>query len=68
MVTSMTAAVAQAVDTLADVTTALPALPATRSGVMTALMWSIVILLIGLTVIARWVLYAGTVRMDRLHR
>ena len=68
MAASMTTAVTQAVDTLAGAATALPALSATGSGVMTAPIWSIVVLLVGLAVIAGWALYARAVRVDRLHR
>ena len=68
MAASMTTAVTQAVDTLAGAATALPALSSTGSGVMTAPIWSIVVLLVGLAVIAGWALYARAVRVDRLHR
>ena len=68
MAASMTTAVTQAVDTLAGAATALPALSATGAGVMTAPIWSIVVLLVGLAVIAGWALYARAVRVDRLHR
>ena len=68
MAASMTTAVTQAVDTPAGAATALPALSATGSGVMTAPIWSIVVLLVGLAVIAGWALYARAVRVDRLHR
>ena len=68
MAASMTTAVTQAVDTPASATTALPALSSTGSSVMTAPMWSIVVLLVGLAVTAGWALYARAVRVDRLHR
>ena len=68
MAASMTTAVTQAVDTPAGAATALPALSSTGSSVMTAPMWSIVVLLVGLAVIAGWALYARAVRVDRLHR
>ena len=68
MAASMTTAVTQAVDTPAGAATALPALSATGAGVMTAPIWSIVVLLVGLAVIAGWALYARAVRVDRLHR
>ena len=68
MAASMTTAMTQAVDTPASATTALPALSSTGSGVMTAPMWSIVVLLVGLAVTAGWALYARAVRVDRLHR
>ena len=68
MAASMTTAVTQAVDTPAGAATALPALSSTGSSVMTAPMWSIVVLLVGLAVTAGWALYARAVRVDRLHR
>lgn len=68
MAASMTTAVTQAVDTPAGAATALPALSATGAGVMTAPIWSIVVLLVGLAVTAGWALYARAVRVDRLHR
>lgn len=68
MAASMTTAVTQAVDTPAGAATALPALSSTGSSVMTAPMWSIVVLLVGLAVAAGWALYARAVRVDRLHR
>ena len=68
MAASMTTAVTQAVDTPASAATALPALSSTGSSVMTAPMWSIVVLLVGLAVTAGWALYARAVRVDRLHR
>ena len=68
MAASMTTAVTQAVDTPAGAATALPALSSTESSVMTAPMWSIVVLLVGLAVTAGWALYARAVRVDRLHR
>ena len=68
MAASMTTAVTQAVDTPAGAATALPALSSTGSSVMTAPMWSIVVLLIGLAVATGWALYARAVRVDRLHR
>ena len=68
MAASMTTAMTQAVDTSASATTALPALSSTGSSVMTAPMWSIVVLLVGLAVTAGWALYARAVRVDRLHR
>ena len=68
MAASMTTAMTQAVDTPASATTALPALSSTGSSVMTAPMWSIVVLLVGLAVTAGWALYARAVRVDRLHR
>ena len=68
MAASMTTAVTQAVDTPAGAATALPALSYTGSSVMTAPMWSIVVLLVGLAVTAGWALYARAVRVDRLHR
>ena len=68
MAASMTTAVTQAVDTPAGAATALPALSSTGSGVMTAPIWSIVVLLVGLAVTAGWALYARAVRVDRLHR
>ena len=68
MAASMTTAMTQAVDTLASATTALPALSSTESGAMTAPMWSIVVLLVGMAVAAGWALYARAVRVDRLHR
>ena len=67
MAASMTTAVTQAVDTPAGAATALPALSSTGSSVMTAPMWSIVVLLVGLAVTAGWALYARAVRVDRLH-
>ena len=68
MAASMTTAVTQAVDTPAGAATALPALSSTGSSVMTAPLWSIVVLLVGLAVTAGWALYARAVRVDRLHR
>ena len=68
MAASMTTAMTQAVDTPASATTALPALSSTESSVMTAPMWSIVVLVVGLAVTAGWALYARAVRVDRLHR
>ena len=68
MAASMTTAVTQGVDTPAGAATALPALSSTGSSVMTAPMWSIVVLLVGLAVTAGWALYARAVRVDRLHR
>ena len=68
MAASMTTAVTQAVDTPAGAATALPALSSTGSSVMTAPMWSIVVLVVGLAVTAGWALYARAVRVDRLHR
>ena len=68
MTASMTTAMTQAVDTPASATTALPALSSTESGAMTAPMWSVVVLLVGLAVTAGWALYARAVRVDRLHR
>ena len=68
MAASMTTAMTQAVDTPAGAATALPALSSTGSSVMTAPMWSIVVLLVGLAVAAGWALYARAVRVDRLHR
>ena len=68
MAASMTTAVTQAVDTPAGAATALPELSSTGSSVMTAPMWSIVVLLVGLAVTAGWALYARAVRVDRLHR
>ncbi|WP_314933315.1 hypothetical protein [Actinomyces oris] len=68
MAASMTTAMTQAVDTPASATTALPVLSSTESGAMTAPMWSIVVLLVGLAVTAGWALYARAVRVDRLHR
>ena len=68
MAASMTTAMTQAVDTPASATTALPALSSTESGAMTAPMWSIVVLRVGLAVTAGWALYARAVRVDRLHR
>ena len=68
MAASMTTAMTQAVDTPASATTALPALSSTESGAMTAPMWSIVVLLVGLAVATGWALYARAVRVDRLHR
>ena len=68
MAASMTTAVTQAVDTPAGAATALPALSSTGSSVMTAPMWSIVVLLVGLAVTAGWALSARAVRVDRLHR
>ena len=68
MAASITTAVTQAVDTPAGAATALPALSSTGSSVMTAPMWSIVVLLVGLAVTAGWALYARAVRVDRLHR
>ena len=68
MAASMTTAVTQAVDTPAGAATALPALSSTGSSVMTAPMWSIVVLLVGLAVATGWALYARAVRVDRLHR
>ena len=68
MAASMTTAMTQAVDTPASATTALPALSSTEPGAMTAPMWSIVVLLVGLAVTAGWALYARAVRVDRLHR
>ena len=68
MAASMTTAMTQAVDTPASATTALPALSSTESGAMTAPLWSVVVLLVGLAVTAGWALYARAVRVDRLHR
>ena len=68
MAATMTTAMTQAVDTPAGAATALPALSSTGSGVMTAPIWSIVVLLVGLAVTAGWALYARAVRVDRLHR
>ena len=68
MAASMTTAMTQAVDTPASATTALPALSSTESGAMTAPMWSIVVLLVGLAMAIGWALYARAVRVDRLHR
>ena len=68
MAASMTTAMTQAVDTPASATTALPALSSTEPGAMTAPMWSIVVLVVGLAVTAGWALYARAVRVDRLHR
>ena len=68
MAASMTTAVTQAVDTPAGAATAQPAQSSTGSSVMTAPMWSIVVLLVGLAVTAGWALYARAVRVDRLHR
>jgi len=68
MAATMTIAMTQAVDTPAGAATALPALSSTGSSVMTAPMWSIVVLLVGLAVTAGWALYARAVRVDRLHR
>ena len=68
MAASMTTAVTQAVDTPAGAATALPALSSTGSSVMTAPMWSIVVLLVGLAMAIGWALYARAVRVDRLHR
>ena len=68
MAASMTTAVTQAVDTPAGAATALPALSSTESSVMTAPMWSIVVLLVGLAMAIGWALYARAVRVDRLHR
>ena len=68
MAASMTTPMTQAVDTPAGAATALPALSSTGSSVMTAPMWSIVVLLVGLAVTAGWALYARAVRVDRLHR
>ena len=68
MAASMTTAMTQAVDTPASATTALPALSSTGSGAMTAPLWSVVVLLVGLAVTAGWALYARAVRVDRLHR
>ena len=68
MAASMTTTMTQAVDTPASATTALPALSSTEPGAMTAPMWSIVVLLVGLAVTAGWALYARAVRVDRLHR
>ena len=68
MAASMTTAMTQPVDPPASATTALPALSSTESGAMTAPMWSIVVLLVGLAVTAGWALYARAVRVDRLHR
>ena len=68
MAATMTTAMTQAVDIPASATTALPALSSTGAGAMTAPMWSIVVLLVGLAVAAGWALYARAVRVDRLHR
>ena len=68
MAASMTTAMTQAVDTPASATTALPALSSTESGAMTAPLWSVVVLLVGLAVTVGWALYARAVRVDRLHR
>ena len=68
MAATMTIAMTQAVDTPAGATTVLPMLSTTEAGVMTAPMWSIVVLLVGLAVTAGWALYARAVRVDRLHR
>ncbi len=68
MAATMTTAMTQPVDIPAGSTTALPALSSTGTGVTTAPMWSIVVLLVGLAVAAGWALYARAVRVDRLHR
>jgi len=68
MAATMTIAMTQAVDTPAGATAVLPMLSTTEAGVMTAPIWSIVVLLVGLAVTAGWALYARAVRVDRLHR
>ena len=65
---TMTTAMTQAIDTPAGATTAMPAPSSTGAGAMTAPIWSIVVLLVGLAVAIGWALYARAVRVDRLHR
>ena len=65
---TMTTATTQAIDTPAGATAALPTLSSTGAGTMTAPIWSIVVLLVGLAVATGWALYARAVRVDRLHR
>ena len=65
---TMTTAMTQAIDIPAGATTAMPAPSSTGAGAMTAPIWSIVVLLVGLAVAIGWALYARAVRVDRLHR
>jgi len=65
---TMTTAMTQAIDIPAGATTAMPATSSTGAGAMTAPIWSIVVLLVGLAVAIGWALYARAVRVDRLHR
>lgn len=65
---TMTTAMTQAIDIPAGATTAMPAPSSTGAGAMTAPIWSIVVLLVGLAVAIGWTLYARAVRVDRLHR
>ena len=65
---TMTTAMTQAIDIPAGATTAMPAASSTGAGAMTAPIWSIVVLLVGLAVAIGWALYARAVRVDRLHR
>ena len=64
---TMTTATTQVIDTPAGATAALPALSSTGAGTMTAPIWSIIVLLVGLAVATGWALYARAVRVDRLH-
>ena len=65
---TMTTAMTKAIDIPAGATTAMPAPSSTGAGAMTAPIWSIVVLLVGLAVAIGWALYARAVRVDRLHR
>ena len=65
---TMTTAMTQAIDIPAGATTAMPAASSTGAGAMTAPIWSIVVLLVGLAMAIGWALYARAVRVDRLHR
>ena len=65
---TMTTAMTQAIDIPAGATTAMPAPSSTGAGAMTAPIWSIVVLLVGLAVAIGWALYVRAVRVDRLHR
>ena len=65
---TMTTAMTQAIDIPAGATTAMPAASSTGAGAMTAPIWSIVVLLVGLAVAIGWALYARAVRVDRLNR
>jgi len=65
---TMTTAMTQAIDIPAGATTAMPAPSSTGAGAMTAPIWSIVVLLVGLAVAIGGALYARAVRVDRLHR
>ena len=68
MAATMTTAMTQVVDIPAGATTALPVLSSSAPGAMTAPIWSVVVLLVGLAVATGWALYARAVRVDRLHR